>query len=129
MKIEHIAIWVDEIEVMRSFYMTYFNMKSNDIYINIKKNYSAYFLSFEDSETRIEMMHRNDISSSPSNHGMLKGLAHIAISVGNEENVNAITERLRNDGYTIASEPRTTGDGYYESMVLDPEENRIEITV
>ena len=84
MKIEHLAIWTDDIELLRQFYVRYFNVSC--------------------------------------------GLAHFAISVGGKETVDALTERLREDGYTIASEPRTTGDGYYENVVLDPEENYVEIT-
>jgi len=55
--------------------------------------------------------------------------AHLAISVGSKEKVDELTEKLRADGYTVAGNPRLTGDGYYESVVFDPEGNRIEITV
>ncbi len=127
MKIEHLAIWVEDIELLRQFYMKYFNVGSGDKYVNTKRSYTSYFLSFGENKTRIELMHIPNMES-PTSRGNLKGLAHFAISVGGKEAVNALTERLRKDGYTIVSEPRTTGDGYYESGVSDPEGNYIEIT-
>lgn len=126
MKIEHLAIWVDDIELLREFYIKYFNVSCNGKYVNPRRNFSSYFLSFDEGETRIELMHIPDLES-PASRGNLKGLAHIAISVGGKDQVNSLTERFRADGYTIASEPRTSGDGYYESAVLDPEGNYIEI--
>lgn len=126
MKIEHLAIWVDDIELLRTFYMKYFNMSCGDKYVNPRRNYTSYFLSFGEDKTRIELMHIPDMVA-PVSRGNLKGLAHFAISAGGKEAVDALTERLREDGYTIAGEPRTSGDGYYESVVLDPEGNYVEI--
>ncbi|GHV11021.1 glyoxalase [Fibrobacterales bacterium] len=128
MKIEHIAIWVNDLEVMRQFYITYFNAVSNAKYYNPNKNYSSYFLSFEEGNTRIELMQKPNVEDTAQKRGFSKGLAHISISVGSKTAVNELTEQLRTDNYTIESEPRTTGDGYYESVVLDPEGNLIEIT-
>ena len=127
MKIEHLAIWVDDIELIRQFYIKYFNVACGEKYVNTKKNYTSYFLSFGESKTRIELMHIPDIAHTPISRGYMKGLAHFAISVGGKDAVNTLTEKLRGDGYTIAGEPRTTGDGYYESVVLDPEGNLVEI--
>lgn len=126
MKIEHLAIWVDDLELLREFYMEYFNVSSGEKYVNTKRNFTSYFLSFGEDKTRIELMHIPDMEN-PASRGNLKGLAHFAVSVGAKETVNVLTERLRKDGYTIASEPRTSGDGYYESAVLDPEGNYVEI--
>lgn len=126
MKIEHLAIWAEDIELLRRFYMTYFDVSCNDKYVNPQRNFTSYFLSFGSDKTRIELMHIPDMAS-PISRGDMKGLAHFAISVGSVDGVNKLTERLRNDGYTIAGEPRTSGDGYYESVVLDPEGNRVEI--
>lgn len=127
MKIEHIAIWVDDIEKMRAFYLRYFNVACGEKYINPTKNYTSYFLTFQKDGARIELMNRPDIVDNNHPRGLLKGLAHLCISVGGKEAVNSLTERFREDGYTIASEPRTSGDGYYESAVLDPEGNYIEL--
>ncbi len=127
MKIEHLAIWAEDIDVLCRFYTTYFNVRSGEKYFNPKRNFTSCFLSFEGAETRIELMHIPGMEV-PASRGNLKGLAHLAISVGGKEVVNALTERFRKDGYSIASEPRTTGDGYYESAVLDPEGNYVEIT-
>ncbi len=128
MKIEHIALWVIDLELMRNFYQKFFNMKCGEKYRNLDKGFSSYFLSF-DSGARIEIMNRTDISSETGIKGMSTGLTHIAISVGSEEMVDKLTEAIRKNGFKIVGEPRTTGDGYYESVVLDPEGNYIEITV
>jgi len=127
MRIEHIAIWAKDLEKMRDFYQTYFNMKSSDKYENVQKGFSSYFLSFE-SGARIEIMKRKDISEGTGEKGSVNGLTHIAISVGGREKVDQLTQRLRSDGFEIFGEPRITGDGYYESVILDPEGNHIEIT-
>jgi lactoylglutathione lyase len=128
MKIEHLAIWVNDLELMRIFYEQYFQVTAGEKYTNAKKQFTAYFLYFGHDRTRLELMHTPDIGQNPGRRGFLHGLAHFAISVGGREAVNALTERLRADGYTIASEPRVTGDGYYESVVLDPEGNYVEIS-
>jgi lactoylglutathione lyase len=129
MKIEHIAIWTADLEKMRSFYEKYFQAVAGELYENPKKNFRSYFLYFE-SGSRLELMHRPDIKE--LNIGFAQehiGLIHFAVSVGDKIAVDSLTERLRKDGYVVAGEPRTTGDGYYESVVLDPEGNRIEITI
>lgn len=127
MKIEHIAIWAEDLELLREFYTKYFGLSCGNQYVNPKKNFSSYFLAFGEGKTRIELMHIPGMET-PESRGNLKGLAHLAISVGTKEVVDRLTEKLRKEGYRIASEPRTTGDGYYESAVLDPEGNYIEIT-
>ena len=128
-KIEHIALWVADLEKAKAFYMTYFDMDCSEKYHNSVKNFTSYFLYFKDSATRLELMHRPDIAKSDSKKGTTNGLTHFAISVGSKEAVNALTERLRADNFIIESEPRTTGDGYYESVILDTEGNVVEITV
>lgn len=127
MKIEHLAIWVENLEEMRTFYETYFQAIANDKYHNPTKKFSSYFLTFS-SGCRLELMHRPDIGQLPQKADReYRGLIHFAISVGSEERVDALTQRLRSDGYLVIGEPRRTGDGYYESVILDPENNRIEI--
>ncbi len=127
MKIEHVAIWVDDLERMREFYMKYFRTKSGEKYINSKKGFASYFLTFEEGGARLEIMNRSDIKEEQCNRSVSKGYTHLAISVGSKNTVDRVTELLRSDGYTVESEPRTTGDGYYESVVIDPEGNPIEI--
>lgn len=129
MKIHHIAIWTRDLEKMKDFYQKYFNMYCGDKYHNHRKGFSSYFLSFENSETKIELMHNENIAAIFGDKGGQEGFTHIAISVGSTENVKNLTEKLRRDRIKIASEARTTGDGYFESVVLDPEGNLIEITV
>ena len=126
MKVEHLAIWADNIELLRQFYTKYFSTGCSDKYTNPKRGFTSYFLTFGEDKTRIELMHIPNMEN-PASRGNLKGLAHFAISVDGKEAVDALTERLRKDGYTIAGEPRTSGDGYYESVVLDPEGNYVEI--
>jgi lactoylglutathione lyase len=126
MKIEHIAIWAEDLDTLCGFYTRYFGAEVSAKYHNPKRNFTSCFLSFADGGARIEVMHIPD-TAEPASRENPKGLAHFAISVGNREAVDALTERLRADGHTIAGEPRTTGDGYYESVVLDPEGNLVEI--
>nr|WP_321408409.1 VOC family protein [uncultured Carboxylicivirga sp.] len=128
MKIDHIAIWTHDLEKVKKFYVKYFGAKCSDKYKNTKKKFSSYFLTFTKGDTRIELMHSPYIMEFLGNHASSLGLTHLSISVGNRKKVDKLTELLRNDGYTIVSEPRTTGDGYYESVIEDDEWNRIEIT-
>ncbi len=128
MHIEHIAIWVKDLEKMRAFYEKYFAGKSNEKYRNEKKGFESYFISF-DSGARLELMLMPNIPDSKNEiYEQFMGLIHFAISVGTQEKVDTLTEILNNDGYEIIGKPRWTGDGYYESVILDPENNRIEIT-
>lgn len=122
--IDHIAIWVEDLEKMREFYCKYFDGVSNQKYENKIKGFESYFISF-DGATRIELMKRKDIEERI--YKEILGLAHLAFKVGSKEKVNELTEISRKDGYKIIGEPRTTGDGYYESVILDPEGNRIEL--
>jgi lactoylglutathione lyase len=129
MKIEHIAIWARDIEKLKDFYSHYFHAVAGEKYFNPKKNFHSYFLSFE-TGCRLELMQMPGIFDNKA-HAQVNqyfGLTHLAISVGSSELVDHLTTQLRDDGYVVVSEPRTTGDGYYESVILDPEGNRIEIT-
>tara|TARA_Y100001960_G_scaffold332606_1_gene433771 strand:+ start:1914 stop:2303 length:390 start_codon:yes stop_codon:yes gene_type:complete len=129
MRIEHIAIWTKQIEVLRAFYINYFGAESNDKYYNPTKQFSSYFLSF-DSGSRLELMEMPSVPESKDDiYEQFTGLIHFAMSVGSEQAVDSLTERLVLDGYEKLDGPRRTGDGYYESAVLDPDGNRIEITV
>ena len=126
MKIEHIAMWVNDLELMKEFYTRYFQVKAGEKYINTKKNFESYFLTFE-SGPRLEIMKMPGITEFMKEKQIM-GYTHIAISLGSKEKVDALTEELRANGFVIAGEPRTTGDGYYESVILDPENNRLELT-
>jgi len=129
MNIEHIAMWSKDIESLKSFYEKYFNARSNDKYTNSNKRFSSYFLSF-DSGTRLEIMQMQSVvDATGSPYDQFIGYTHLAFSVGSEDKVNALTAKLAQDGFEVLDGPRKTGDGYYESVVLDPENNRIEITV
>ena len=127
MKIEHIAIWVQDLEVMKAFYQQYFNVSSSKKYVNEAKNFSSYFLSFGDG-VRLELMYNPGIEEPAANKDVSSGYAHMAISVGSKEAVNQLTDLIKSAGFVVSGEPRTTGDGYYESVVKDPEGNLIEIT-
>jgi len=128
MQIEHIAIWTQDLEQLKAFYETYFQATSGEKYTNPTRKYESCFLSFE-SGARLELMQMPTIPLSLNSiETQFTGYIHLAFSVGTQTRVDALTEQLRRDGYTIVSEPRRTGDGYYESCVLDPDKNRIEIT-
>jgi len=108
--------------------MEFFGAKSNEKYINVKKGFSSYFLSF-DTGCRLEIMNMSGKAKNEENHEeRFKGISHLAITVGSKQKVDVLTRSLRDKGFTVASDPRETGDGYYESVVLDPDGNRIEIT-
>jgi lactoylglutathione lyase len=127
MKIEHIALYVNDLEAARKFFMKYLGAKSNDGYHNPRTNFRSYFLSFDDG-ARLEIMNKPEMTDLPKDL-VRTGYAHIAFSVGSKEKVDALTAQLKSDGYEIVSGPRTTGDGYYESCIVAIEGNQIEITV
>ena len=127
MKIEHIALYVNDLEAARNFFVKYFGATSNDGYCNPKTNFRSYFLSF-DGGARLELMNKPELSD-PSKSLAHTGYVHIAFRVGSREKVDALTAELQADGYAVVSGPRTTGDGYYESCILDAEQNQIEITI
>lgn len=127
MKIEHIAMYVNDLEAAKMFFEKYFGAKANDGYHNAKTNFRSYFLTFEDG-ARLEIMNKPLLADSEK--GLQRtGYNHIAFSVGSKEKVDQLTGRLKKDGYRVESEPRTTGDGYYESCVIGIEGNQIEITI
>ncbi|MGP1570219.1 MAG: VOC family protein [Eubacteriales bacterium] len=127
MKIEHMAMYVNDIERAREFFVKYLDGKSNDMYHNKKTNFYSYFISFEDG-ARLELMTRPDMKDIEKDIDRT-GYIHLAFSVGSKEKVDEITRILEKDGYKVLSGPRTTGDGYYESCILGIEGNQIEITV
>ena len=124
MKIDHIAIWTDNIENEKDFLLKYFNCTVGNKYSNPVKRFSSYFITF-DGGARIELMQRDDISEGRT--GETFGLAHFAVDVGSRSSVDKLTQLLESDGHIIVSHPRITGDGYYESVILDPEKNIIEL--
>ena len=129
MKINHVALWCDDLEAMKTFYECFFQAQSNDRYHNKDKGFSSYFLSFS-SGARLEIMHNKHSGHPHRETGNANiGYAHLACSVGSEDEVRRLTSKLARDGYNCIDGPRRTGDGYYESVVLDPEGNRIEITI
>ena len=126
-KIEHISLWATDIEKMKDFYVRFFGGKASEKYINPKKKFESYFIEFS-SGTRLEIMHK-DAMASKDKGDPVSGYAHIAFSTGSKEKVDEFTVKMKKAGFEIADGPRMTGDGYYESVILDPEGNRIEITV
>lgn len=125
MNIDHIAIWTIDLEAMKDFYIRYFNGKPTRKYTNPAKQFESYFINFE-SGAKLELMHKESVARS-INSEVRSGMTHFAFKTGSKEAVVTLTEKLRSDGYKIAGEPRTTGDGYFESVVLDVEGNRIEL--
>jgi lactoylglutathione lyase len=129
MKIEHVAIWTRQLETLKAFYVRYFSAQANQKYTNPKTQFESYFLTYP-SGARLEIMQAPEVSenSQPSTVRPV-GYAHLAFSVGSKDEVDRLTDQLRADGYLVAGLPRATGDGYYESVILDPDSNRIEITI
>jgi lactoylglutathione lyase len=128
MKIEHAAIWVNDIDKVCEFYRKYFGGVVQPLYHNPTKQFTSRFVTFE-SGTRLEVMHRPDITPTfHVEHSEHLGFAHLCFSVGSKEDVDRLTRQMSEDGIQVVGQPRTTGDGYYESVVLDPEGNRIELS-
>lgn len=127
MEIDHIAMYVNDLERAKDFFVTYFGAVSNEGYHNAKTDFRSYFLSF-DGGTRLEIMQRPEMENSAKSLART-GYIHIAFHAGSKENVDALTRRLQADGYEVISGPRTTGDGYYESCIVGIEGNQIELTV
>jgi len=129
LRIEHIAVWAEDLETLRAFYENYFGAEASAKYRNGRTHFESYFLRFS-SGARLELMQRPDVLPRATHRDKeYAGYAHFAVSVGSESAVDALTVRLTCGGFRCLSGPRRTGDGYYESVVLDPEGNRIEITV
>ncbi|MCX7820598.1 MAG: VOC family protein [Brevinematales bacterium] len=124
MTIDHIAIWAENLEKLKDFYIKFFDCKCGEKYTNPKKNFTSYFLTFK-GRTRIELMHNPEIKNKPK---IFNGYSHLAIRLNSKREIDILTEKLKKNGLTIISGPRTTGDGYYETSFLDPEGNLIEIT-
>lgn len=126
MNLEHVAVYVEDLEGARTFFETYFGARSNDGYHNPKTGLRTYFLTFDDG-ARLEIMTRPGLDD-PQKSVMRTGITHIAFSLGSEAAVDELTERLRSAGYAVLSGPRTTGDGYYESSILGFEDINLELT-
>ncbi len=127
MKIEHIAMYVQDLEGVKDFFINYFGAKAGEGYHNKTTDFRSYFLSFADG-ARLEIMHRPNLAEDRKDLAR-RGYIHLAFCTGSREGVDSLTARLERDGYEVLSGPRVTGDGYYESCILGPEGNQIEITV
>lgn len=124
MKLHHIAIWTFRLEELKEFYTRFFGGKSNEKYVNPKKGFESYFISFDEGPS-LELMSRPDVQNTLVEENRI-GLTHLAFTFPSQAEVLRFTEEMRSEGYPIAGEPRTSGDGYFESVVLDPDGNRIE---
>ncbi len=128
MRIEHFAMYVRNLEEAKDFFEKYFGAISGNRYHNAVTGFSSYFLHFDDG-ARLEIMHRPDLSESDEPKSQYStGYNHISFSIGSKDSVDSLTAELKRDGYKILSEPRTTGDGYYESCIIGLDGNMIEIT-
>jgi len=128
MHIEHLALWTTHLEELRAFYETYFGAHAGAKYTNAQRQFESYFLTFADG-ARLELMRVPNLRAAEDAWPPLTGYAHFALSVGSVAQVDALTQRLQSEGVAVVDGPRWTGDGYYESCVIDPAGNRIEITV
>lgn len=127
MKIEHAAMYVNNLEAARDFFVNYLDGKANDGYHNKTTGFRSYFISF-DGGARLEIMNKPQLDYAEKSANRT-GYAHLAFSAGSKDAVDKLTERLKKDGFEVLSGPRTTGDGYYESCIIGIENNLIEITV
>lgn len=128
MRLEHVAIWVKDLDNMKKYYMDFFDAKSNELYNNTNTGFNSYFLTFK-SGARLELMTRNDIPDNLNDtiDKQHKGIIHLAFSVDTMAEVDNKAKELESKGYRILRGPRRSGDGYYEFETLDPENNRLEV--
>lgn len=127
MKIDHVAMYVNDLDSAREFFMKYFGAKSNEGYHNTKTGFKSFFLSFNEG-SRLEIMNRPEMTDMEKSVART-GYIHIAFNVGSKERVDELTEQLKKDGYEVLGGPRITGDGYYESAIVGIEGNQIEIII
>ena len=127
MKIEHVAMYVNDLEAAKEFFVRYLDGKANGGYHNKTTDFRSYFISFDDG-ARLEIMRKPQMAD-PKKDLNRTGFVHVAFSVGSKEKVDELTARLKADGFPVVSGPRTTGDGYYESCIVGIEDNQIEITI
>ena len=127
-RIEHLALWTTDIDRCAAFYTKYFGAETGPKYRNVAKGFESVFLTFGGG-ARLEVMSTSTLDPVTFEAGAQRmGLTHFAISLGSDAAVDVLTERLRGDGYAILDGPRRTGDGYYESVTVDPDGNRVEVT-
>jgi lactoylglutathione lyase len=125
-RVEHVALWTRDVERLRAFYERYFGARAGVRYESATRpGFVSYFLTFPDGGTRVELMTLPSLAASPG--APTAGYAHVAVAVGSREVVEALTARMRRDGVSVVSEPRQTGDGYFESVVVDPDGNEVEV--
>ena len=129
MKIDHVALYCKDLEATKQFFIDFFEAKPNELYHNPRTGLKTYILSFPDGDTRLEIMHRPDVESLIGDEYCHMGYIHLSLSVGSKKQVDFLTLSLKEAGYRVLSDPRTTGDGYYESCIVGPERILIEITV
>jgi lactoylglutathione lyase len=127
-RISHVALWTHDIERLAAFYARHFGAAVGERYVNAARGFSSRFLTFEEG-ARLELMSRAQLPPADPPGSERMGLTHLALSVGSERRVDELTAQLRGAGCAVVGEPRRSGDGYYESVVLDPDGNRIEISV
>ena len=126
-RIAHLAMLTRDVERLCAFYVRYFDAHAGAPYHSERqRGFASRFLTFPEGESRLEVITIPELESAPA--ARLVGYAHLALAVGSRDAVVALTERMRDDGVQVISEPRVTGDGYFESVVRDPDGNEVEVT-
>ncbi|MGL6015096.1 MAG: VOC family protein [Selenomonadaceae bacterium] len=126
MKLDHLAMYVEDLEGAKEFFIRFFAAETNEEYYNPQTGLRTYFLSFTGG-SRLEIMTRPGLLPGGQEQ-FFTGYTHLAFSAGSRDRVDQLTKELAENGYEVLSGPRLTGDGYYESCICGPEGNQIEIT-
>jgi lactoylglutathione lyase len=128
MTLEHVAIWTNQLEKLKSFYITFFHGNPNEKYTNPATGFESYFLTFQ-SGARLELMQKSDIPENRNDSiAQHQGIIHLAFGMDTMKEVDEKADEFRQAGFSILKGPRKTGDGYYEFETLDPDNNRLEIS-
>lgn len=128
MKLDHVAIWTNRLELLKDYYVKYFHGRVNKKYTNKENGFESYFLSF-DSGSRLEIMQKPGIPENLNDRIITQhqGIIHLSFGVETMNQVIEKSEEMTKDGFRILRGPRKTGDGYFEFETLDPDNNRIEV--
>jgi len=126
--LEHVALWTTRLEQLKDFYVDHFEGVAGPRYENRSKGFASYFVTFAGG-SRLEVMQMPSVPRSLDDvHRQFTGFIHISFAPDSAAEIDRLTAVLEDAGCAVLERPHTTGDGYYESVILDPDGNRVELS-